>query len=141
MRRPQTNHQDADSQAEAEGLASRLNVKVVKVFESDVFRGACVEADLDNLDILKAEVPVSQAWHAKRVVLAPVLYNETFGPGAAGVNMSIHHMTGVDKLHEAGIRGKGVTVAVVDTGVQYTHPAVSLFLSFLSLSVPFCSLL
>lgn len=76
--------------------------------------------------MLKAEAPVAQAWHAKRVALSPVLVNQTLGQAAAGINMSIHHMTGVDKLHEAGIRGKGVTVAVVDTGVLYTHPAVSL---------------
>ena len=75
--------------------------------------------------MLKAEGPVAQAWHAKRVTLAPVSVNQTFGEGVAGVNMSIHHMTGVDKLHEAGLRGKGVTVAIVDTGVEYTHPAVS----------------
>jgi len=33
-------------------------------------------------------------------------------------------MTGVDKLHAAGIRGEGVVVAVADTGVDYTHPAL-----------------
>lgn len=37
-------------------------------------------------------------------------------------------MTGVDKLHAAGILGKGVTVAVVDTGVDYMHRAVSFLL-------------
>ncbi|EPE06812.1 minor extracellular protease vpr [Ophiostoma piceae UAMH 11346] len=112
----------SDSQTEAHGLASRLNLTVIKVFNSDVFQGACVESDQDNLDMLKAQDPVAQAWHAKRVTLAPVSVNQTFGDGAAGVNMSIHHMTGVDKLHEAGLRGKGVTVAIVDTGVLYTHP-------------------
>ena len=34
-------------------------------------------------------------------------------------------MTGVDKLHEAGVLGKGAKVAIVDTGVWYMHPAVS----------------
>ncbi|EOO01181.1 putative minor extracellular protease vpr protein [Phaeoacremonium minimum UCRPA7] len=33
-------------------------------------------------------------------------------------------MTGVDKLHAAGILGKGAKVAIVDTGVYYTHPAL-----------------
>lgn len=33
-------------------------------------------------------------------------------------------MTGVDKLHEQGILGKGVKVGIVDTGTEYTHPAV-----------------
>lgn len=41
-------------------------------------------------------------------------------------NYSVHHWTGVDKLHEAGMRGKGTKVAVVDTGVDYSHRAVRL---------------
>lgn len=37
---------------------------------------------------------------------------------------SPHSMTGVDRLHQAGIRGKGVRVAVIDTGVDWRHPAL-----------------
>lgn len=37
----------------------------------------------------------------------------------------MHQWTGVDKLHAAGIRGKGATVAIIDTGIDYTHKAVS----------------
>ncbi|KAK8914971.1 Minor extracellular protease vpr [Metarhizium anisopliae] len=33
-------------------------------------------------------------------------------------------MTTVDKLHKEGDTGKGVTIAVVDTGVDYTHPTI-----------------
>ncbi|KAG8937483.1 hypothetical protein FRC00_005015 [Tulasnella sp. 408] len=35
-----------------------------------------------------------------------------------------HVMTGVDKLHAEGIFGKGIRVAVIDTGVDYLHPAL-----------------
>lgn len=34
-------------------------------------------------------------------------------------------VTGVDRLHDLGIYGKGVKIAIVDTGVEYTHSAVS----------------
>ncbi|KAK7757608.1 hypothetical protein SLS62_000623 [Diatrype stigma] len=37
---------------------------------------------------------------------------------------SPHSMTSVDRLHQAGIRGKGVRVAVIDTGVDWRHPAL-----------------
>ncbi|KAK0652464.1 peptidase S8/S53 domain-containing protein [Cercophora newfieldiana] len=37
---------------------------------------------------------------------------------------SPHVMTQVDKLHAKGITGKGVKVAVIDTGVDYRHPAL-----------------
>ncbi|KAI6082955.1 subtilisin-like protein [Hypoxylon rubiginosum] len=33
-------------------------------------------------------------------------------------------MAGVDKLHQLGIKGKGVKIGIVDTGVDYRHPAL-----------------
>lgn len=38
--------------------------------------------------------------------------------------LSTHIMTQVDQLRAKGITGKGVRVAVVDTGVDYLHPAL-----------------
>jgi len=35
-----------------------------------------------------------------------------------------HTMTGVDKAHSAGIKGKGMKVAIIDTGVDYRHPSL-----------------
>ncbi|OAQ57618.1 peptidase [Pochonia chlamydosporia 170] len=37
---------------------------------------------------------------------------------------SPHIMTQVDKLRAKGITGKGVRVAIIDTGIDYTHPAL-----------------
>ncbi|KKA27995.1 hypothetical protein TD95_003301 [Thielaviopsis punctulata] len=36
----------------------------------------------------------------------------------------LHKVTGVDKVHAKGIYGKGVKLAVIDTGVDYLHPAL-----------------
>ncbi len=38
--------------------------------------------------------------------------------------MSAHKMVGIDKLHAAGIKGKGMKVAIIDTGVDYRHPSL-----------------
>lgn len=45
-----------------------------------------------------------------------VLNSETFAP---------HVMTQVDRLHREGRYGKGVTVAILDAGIDYTHPALN----------------
>ena len=41
------------------------------------------------------------------------LSHDAFGP---------HVMTGLDVLHRRGFNGAGITVAVVDSGVDYRHP-------------------
>jgi subtilisin family serine protease len=33
-------------------------------------------------------------------------------------------MTGVDRLHEEGLTGAGIRIAVMDTGIDYHHPAL-----------------
>ncbi|KAI3535770.1 peptidase [Colletotrichum abscissum] len=37
---------------------------------------------------------------------------------------SPHAMTGVDRVHAKGVLGEGVRVAVIDTGIDYLHPAL-----------------
>lgn len=37
---------------------------------------------------------------------------------------STHVMSGVDKLHDHGFTGEGLFIGVVDTGVDYLHPAL-----------------
>ncbi|KAH8694068.1 putative subtilisin [Talaromyces proteolyticus] len=38
--------------------------------------------------------------------------------------LSTHVMTGVDKLRSEGYVGEGIKVAIVDTGIDYNHPAL-----------------
>ena len=35
-----------------------------------------------------------------------------------------HTMTGVDKLHDQGFIGTGVQIGIIDSGVDFTHPAL-----------------
>ena len=91
--------------------------------DTDVFSGVSVEASVDDADTLRAINSVSRAWPAQKIQLQPIL-NATFGGLVRASDYSIHNMTGVDKLHEAGILGKGAVVAVIDTGIDYNHPDV-----------------
>ncbi|OAQ84757.1 minor extracellular protease vpr [Purpureocillium lilacinum] len=51
----------------------------------------------------------------------PFLINDTDGQDDI---WSPHKMTQVDKLKAEGITGKGIKIAVIDTGIDYTHPAL-----------------
>lgn len=104
--------------------AEAVGMKVLKTFKSDVFHGLSVEAANDTVNTLEAHTEVRKAWAMARISLAPVRPLQTFADDAAAANYSIHQYTGVDKAHAAGMLGKGVTVAVVDTGTDYKHPAV-----------------
>lgn len=44
---------------------------------------------------------------------------------APGANLaSALQMGGIDKLHNKGIKGAGIKIGIVDTGVDYRHPAL-----------------
>ncbi len=36
-----------------------------------------------------------------------------------------HAMTGVDRLHAAGVTGQGVIIGVIDSSIDYTHPVLN----------------
>ncbi|KAM0527731.1 hypothetical protein ACHAPS_002745 [Verticillium nonalfalfae] len=119
---------DTDVDALSESLNAEDHVKVLKTYNSEVFRGLTIETDVYNLDSIGQLGDVAQAWPASVIELPDL------GPGvqppsnarlAAAANYSIHSWTGVDKIHATGNFGQGVKVAVVDTGVDYRHEAVS----------------
>ncbi|KAL8383440.1 hypothetical protein RB595_010573 [Gaeumannomyces hyphopodioides] len=120
-----------------DGLGRQLaaaGVRVVKTFDSDVFSGLTVETGSHTVEGLRrlGAGSVARAWPVQKIPLPPTvaedegasLLSSLGGEGAAAQNWSIHHSTGVDKLHAAGVLGKGVKVAVIDSGVDYRHPAL-----------------
>ncbi|WYZ35953.1 hypothetical protein EsH8_X_000600 [Colletotrichum jinshuiense] len=114
----------SDASAVANEIASQRGAKVLRVFDSDVFIGAAVETDVENIDSLQALEPVKEAWQSRKLKLAPSTPLASFSENATAIDYDIHHMTGVDKLHAAGVLGKGAKIAVVDTGIWYTHEAL-----------------
>lgn len=99
--------------------------KVYKTFSSDVFTGVSVETTSEGAEDLRILLGARNVWPSRPVQMALAEKGRTFGRDVSVANYSIHGATGVARLHEQGILGKGVRVAVVDSGVDYDHPAVS----------------
>ncbi|OLN97148.1 Minor extracellular protease vpr 2 [Colletotrichum chlorophyti] len=110
----------ADLSRKIEAAGSR----VLKSFSSEIFSGLSVESESDNLDSLQDVGEVAHAWPVRKYKLAPLRPQASFSDDATAQNWSTHFSTGVDKLHKAGFHGKGVKVAVIDSGVDYRHPAL-----------------
>lgn len=115
-------------------VAGTAGLKVIKQFDSDLFPGVSVECDhACTEDSLRAALDgasgddpaVATVYKSTRVRILDTVKGESFSDDAAASNYSVHGITGVEKLHEDGISGAGAVVAIVDSGVQYTHPAVS----------------
>jgi subtilisin family serine protease len=119
---------EAQQGTSIDALAAKVKAggaTILKSFDTDVFKGLSIESTKSNVDSLQAVKEVSQAWSVRRIQLSPIKPSATFSDDAAAANYSVHSFTGVDKAHAAGYFGKGAVVAVVDTGTDYMHPAVS----------------
>lgn len=120
-------------------IAGLPGLNVVKRFDSDLFPGLSVECSgacdrqsvheaLDNSDSITEDHIVAAVFKSSPMQLLPAAEGESFSDDAAAQNYSVHGSTGVETLHQRGILGKGAVVAIVDSGVQYTHPAVGVTL-------------
>ncbi|KAI1653822.1 subtilisin-like protein [Daldinia decipiens] len=108
-------------------------LRVVKEFDSDLFPGLSIECEshcsaeslTGALDADEDGSVVASVYRSTIVRLLPqAIEGESFSNDAAAANYSVHGSTGVEKLHQAGIIGEGAIIALVDSGVQYTHPAL-----------------
>lgn len=120
----------------SERVAGTAGLRVVKRFDSDLFPGVSVECDhACTADSLRAALDgagggdddaaaVATVYKSTRVRILDTIKGESFSDDAAASNYSVHGITGVERLHKDGVLGAGATVAIVDSGVQYTHPAV-----------------
>lgn len=104
--------------------------------DTDIFYGVSVSFDSPiDLATLRKTAGVKNAWNVA-LVPRPELRGLWGSPsfnkggtklpdyrGSADVNRPLD-MGNVKKLHDKGIKGKGVQVALIDSGIDYTHPAL-----------------
>ncbi|KAG9060952.1 hypothetical protein KI688_007779 [Linnemannia hyalina] len=94
--------------------------------EYDVFNGAAITVKSDHDGKALAAVPgVKNVWQVE-IFSLPKNEKPTKNKSNGGdiEAQSLHHMTGVDVLHKKyKLTGKGVKVGIIDTGIDYKHPA------------------
>jgi len=122
--------------------AESLDYSVRQEFNSpDTYLGLSIQvrspgSDDDIKRQLKQIPGVVSVSQVQRVTL-PITFNTSMDPllsfpnapplelaqGSGNLASSLQ-MGGVDKLHSLGIKGKGIKIGVIDTGVDYRHPAL-----------------
>ncbi|KAK1226082.1 hypothetical protein PQX77_010949 [Marasmius sp. AFHP31] len=77
---------------------------------------------LSNVHGVKAIRPLRK-FYRPQPVSARVM-NEDHREEILSNPQSTHVITGVDKVHAEGITGKGIKIGIIDSGIDYTHPAL-----------------
>lgn len=90
-----------------------------------IFNGIAVEGDLETLLAVAARDDVARVVAVRRVPLVRDTRRVPSGSGAQDeLPWNIQRIRAPEVWRDLGITGEGVVVASLDTGVQWTHPAL-----------------
>ncbi|KAJ1973698.1 hypothetical protein H4R34_004987 [Dimargaris verticillata] len=104
--------------------------KVIKDMDHTLFKGSVIQLDDMNVNKIRQMDEVVGIWpnHVYSVPKTAKNPQDAKGRNMAAAPLparpfNVHNMTGVDKLQEMGYTGRGIKVAIIDTGLYYHHPA------------------
>ncbi|KAF8800239.1 subtilisin-like protease [Phlegmacium glaucopus] len=106
---------------------SAIKYDVMKEFVSTgIFTGAAVSLNdaitIANIPGVKAIRPVMK--FKQPMPVKSHIVTGSNDPQLPPDTQSTHVMTGVDKLHADGVIGTGIKIGIIDTGLDYNHPAL-----------------
>ena len=112
----------------SEKLTKGKSARIIKTYKSDVFAGLAIETEEDNVDSLGEIAGVTHAWISSIIDLPDPIDGDDAVLASLSDNYSemLHSWSGVSHAHAEGNFGQGITVAVIDTGIDYNHEAVSI---------------
>ncbi|KAH8893170.1 subtilisin-like protease [Thozetella sp. PMI_491] len=116
---------------------SRIDAVHRRTFTSNIFPGTSFHADEADVDkilsfaqvesispVMLFSVMAPTAKNVRNVDFSATKAKRDVTVGLDNDTITTHVMTGVDKLHKEGYDGSGVKIAIVDSGVDYTLPAL-----------------
>jgi hypothetical protein len=105
--------------------ALKIKGKITTSYKQ-VYNGVALTLSANEVKNLLKSKAVKNVWDNQVVQID--LPSESAEQGTAGTTAytgsAPHDLMGVDKLHKEGITGKGIKIGVLDTGIDYNHPAL-----------------
>ncbi|KAF9293141.1 hypothetical protein BGZ88_005732 [Linnemannia elongata] len=116
-------YHDGYSHADARNALNSRKIDYKVRNEYDVFNGAAISVNSKHDGRAIASLPgVKNVWPITLHSIPKIQKSTVKATDPEAV--SLHHMTGVDIVHrKLKLTGKGVKVGIIDTGVDYKHPA------------------
>lgn len=117
--------QNTDGFYQSVAQDTNVTAKAALNFTSSIFHGASFDLANDtiavDLEEIKALPGVVNLWPVATVYAGPKIEST----GVANFSQwSPHNLTRVKDAHARGYDGKGVVIAVVDSGIDYLHPSL-----------------
>ncbi|KAG7098097.1 hypothetical protein E1B28_000071 [Marasmius oreades] len=124
FKRDSTPHQEFRQALESQDVRHVVR----KEYNHPVFKGVSLQVE-DYTDVFELKnLPGVKAVHQARRFPPPRVparvVSSAKDPNFPTDSQSSHTLTGVNKLHAQGITGKGIKIGMIDTGVDYKHPAL-----------------